>query len=296
MINTSWRHDVVDANMLRMHIVRAGETHTSSIPLILLHGWPEFWYVWHRNIPALDERHHVIAPDLRGFGATGRSDPPPNSTQDYVADIVALMDTLGLERVGLVGHDIGAQIAQGVALSIPERIAALFFFDCPYPGIGTRWRDTSSIPEIWYQSLHQLPWAADLIASSRENANRYFGHFLSHWAGTPDAFSGDLDQFIDALTHGDNVAGGFDWYRVVHDTRIAQMRDGPQPRQSIGQPAFCLWGGRDPVIRSEWRDGLDEYFSNITVEVAPHCGHFPFYEDAALANKRMLKFFAEVGS
>src|SRR6516164_10572820 len=113
----------------------------SGPPLVLLHGWPEFCRSWKKNITALAARFDVIAPDLRGFGDTRRKDgkPAEKTTAGLLsADLTAFLDALGLSRVGIVSHDVGAYVAQTFARFSPDRVAALFFFNCPYPGVGSR--------------------------------------------------------------------------------------------------------------------------------------------------------------
>lgn len=152
----SWNHGYAEANGIRIHYVREG----SGTPLVLLHGWPEFWYVWRKNIGALAESFDVIAPDLRGFGESekpGLPEPPGKLLDELVEDLRGLAGALGIGRFGLVSHDVGSFVAQRFAARYPERILGLFFFNCLYPGIGRRWLEPESVAEIWYQSLHQQP-------------------------------------------------------------------------------------------------------------------------------------------
>lgn len=135
----------IEAGGLDIHYLRAGR----GRPLVLLHGWPEFSGVWEPMMARLASEFDVIAPDLRGFGDTQKPDAGPSeavSADLLAADLLALLDGLGLEGpVGLVSHDVGASVAQSLGRSHPERISGLFFFNCPYPGIGTRWaRRTTS--------------------------------------------------------------------------------------------------------------------------------------------------------
>ena len=170
-----------EANGIGIHYVR----HGSGFPLVLLHGWPEFWYTWRKNIPVLAGEFDVVAPDLRGFGDTdkpGLPDPRKKLLGDFVEDLRALADALGFEKFGVVSHDVGAYVAQGFARKYPERLSGLFFFDCPYPGIGRRWASPDSINEIWYQTFNQQPWAVSLVGENRKTCEVYIRHFLDHWS------------------------------------------------------------------------------------------------------------------
>lgn len=162
MNGPAWNHRRLEANGIGIHYVR----HGVGPPLMVLHGWPEFWYTWRKNIPVLAGEFDVVAPDLRGFGDTdkpGLPDPPKMLLGNLVEDLRTFADSLGFERFGVVSHDVGAYVAQGFARKYPERLSGLFFFDCPYPGIGRRWADADTINEIWYQTFNQQPWAASLV-------------------------------------------------------------------------------------------------------------------------------------
>ena len=183
-------------------------------PLIFLHGWPEWSAIWRKNTPVLARDFTVIAPDLRNFGDSRGAEA--RDVSHYVTDIEALADHLGLTRFGLVRHDVGGFLAQEYARRNPQRPAGLFFFDCPHFGIGPRWVQGQQVREIWYQSFHQLPLAQELVGASRESCRAYFRHFLSHWAGSPDAFDEPaLEEWVDNFLKPGNLAGGFRWYAYL---------------------------------------------------------------------------------
>lgn len=287
----TWSHEYREVNGITVHYVR----HGSGPPLVLLHGWPEFWFAWHENIPALAKHFDVIVPDLRGFGETekpGLPDPPGALLDVLVEDLGALADALGIEEFGLVSHDVGSFIAQAFARKYPERLRGLFFFNCVYPGIGRRWLQPESVKEIWYQSFNQQPWAASLVGRDRETCKIYIRHFLDHWAHGPGIFDEDLEVWVDNFTRPGNLQGGFDWYVGINDARMAVMRDGPPELPRIDVPAYFLWGERDPLLKIEWADLLGEYFSDYALEPAREAGHFVHYERPELANREIVRFFS----
>jgi len=195
----AWNHRYLQANGIQIHYVR----HGAGFPLVLLHGWPEFWRTWRKNIMPLAEHFDVVVPDLRGFGDTEKPDLPVSEgyTLDiFVEDLRGVVDALGLATFGIVSHDVGANIAQAFARKYPDRLAGLFFFNCPYPGIGRRWAQPEHLKEIWYQSFHQQPWAARLIGANRQTCELYIRHFLSHWAHNPRAFDEDIYGFSIVLS------------------------------------------------------------------------------------------------
>jgi pimeloyl-ACP methyl ester carboxylesterase len=169
-------HLTVPANGAAFHVARTGK----GPPLLLLHGWPEFWLTWEPVMARIADRYTVFAPDLRGFGD---SDKPigPFGPDQHAADMLALMDALGLSQVGVVGHDDGGALMQPMARTAPQRMAGLFFFDFVYPGIGPRMAEPVRLNNIWYQSFHQLEMAPALVARRAKAAELISDTFSKRW-------------------------------------------------------------------------------------------------------------------
>ena len=287
---SGWNRQYLDANGIRIHHVHHGE----GSPLVLLHGWPEFWYTWRKNIPVLAEEFDVVAPDLRGFGDTdkpGTPDPPNRLLGVLVEDLRGLADSLGFGRFGIVSHDVGAYVAQGFARKYPERLSGLFFFNCPYPGIGRRWAGPESINEIWYQTFNQQPWAASLVGENRKSCETYIRHFLDHWAYEPGLFDEDLDLWVDNFMQPGNLQGGFDWYVGANESRLDLIRNGPPDLPKIVTPTRVRWGEGDSVLKVGWADRLGDYFADLDFAPVENAGHFVHYERPDLANRGISDFF-----
>ncbi len=283
------------ANGVRLHYARTGVGTGDRVPLILLHGWPEYWQTWRWMMPLLADEFGLIAPDLRGFGQSDKPSfgPSRRQTADVMAaDIVALADALGLKCFGLVGHDVGAMVMQSIARAVPARVAGLMFFNCSYSGIGQRWYAPEQVSEVWYQSFQQLPWAAKLLGSSREACGLYLRHFLTHWAARSDVFDDDFGDWIDNFMRPGNLQSGFNWYLSVHETRMAIARGELPTPAPIRLPTRFLWGRHDPVLKAEWADRIPEFFSAATVEFCEDAGHFVQYEapeEAAVAVEKAFR-------
>ena len=166
-----------------LHLRRVGH----GAPLVLLHGWPEFSLTWEPVMQRLARRFDLVAPDLRGFGD---SDKPEGlfGAEDQARDVLALADALGLERFGLVGHDVGGAVLQAMARLAPERMTGLFLFGFSHRGIGGRASTPDRLGEVWYQSFHQMDLAEVLVGATRETVRAYITHFLHHWSHRKDAF------------------------------------------------------------------------------------------------------------
>lgn len=281
-----FEHRTVVANGAKLHVVQAGE----GKPLLLLHGWPEFWLTWEPVMRRLAGRYRVIAPDLRGFG---KSDKPigPFGANDHATDLVALLEQLAIEQVGVVGYDVGGAAMLPLARKAKKRISGLFFFDFVYPGIGPRMGAPDRLNEIWYQSFNQLALAPVLVGATRENCRAYFGHFLRHWAYRNDAFDDVLEQFVDNFLEPGNLEGGFAHYKAAHEGRIAMIRGVASPQSAIEVPTCVRWPEHDPLCPYAWTDRLGETFSHLDLAPFPGVGHFPHREDPDRAAEEIAGFF-----
>lgn len=267
-------HKTVDRGGAALHLAITGD----GPPVLLLHGWPEFWFTWEPVMNRLSHRLHLIAPDLRGFGD---SDKPsgPFGPDDHARDLVQILDALGITQVGVVGHDVGGAVMQSLARMVPERLTRLLFFDFVYPGIGSRMGTPDRLAEIWYQSFNQLDVATTLVGATRESCRAYIAHFLLHWSHRKNAFDDVLEIFADNFFKPGNLAGGFEHYRASHKSRIAMM-EGKAPKLPLIEiPTRVRWAEYDPLFPFAWTDRLDETFRNYDVALFPDVGHFPHRED-----------------
>ena len=269
------------ADGARIHYVRRGK----GPPVLLLHGWPGFWYDFRRIIPELADVADVVAPDLRGFGLSTKPLGPPMETagpDSHVRDLLALMDGLGIERFLVAGHDVGAVVAQELALAAPQRVAGLVLFNPPYAGIGKRRYEPEASAEFWYYNFHDLPLAPALICHSRETMRMYLAHFYDHWVGRKASVRPDeLEAIVDSFMKPGVFETAIGYYRA----RAAQRRAGSAstPPAKIQQPTRILWGDHDPVIKAVWADKLGDAFADMSFELLRGVGHFVPFEAPAEA-------------
>jgi pimeloyl-ACP methyl ester carboxylesterase len=284
------QHASVRANGASIHIVQVGQ----GAPLLLLHGWPEFWLTWEPVMVRLADRYRLIAPDLRGFGDSDKPNGPFGAV-DHAADILALLDALGIGRVGVIGHDVGGAAMQPLARKAPERIVGLFFFDFVYPGIGPRMSAPDRLNEIWYQSFNQMAMAPALVGASRQTCQMYISHFLHHWAYRKEAFDNVLSAFTDNFLKPGNLAGGFAHYRASHAARISIMKGQARVLSPIMSPTCVRWAEHDPLFPYAWTDRLGETFANLDLAPFSSVGHYPHREDPDRAATEIGAFFDRLG-
>jgi pimeloyl-ACP methyl ester carboxylesterase len=274
---------LVKANGININVAEIGD----GPPILLLHGWPEFWFTWAKIMPLLAGQFRLIAPDLRGFGGTdkipaGYSDKM--TAELHAQDLAALLDVLDLPRVGIVAHDIGALIAQHLIRAAPGRVQKFLAFDCPYPGIGRRWIEGGQLKSSWYMWFHQSKLALELVGHSRETLAIYLRYCLIGGSRNKTAFDDNFDAFVDNMMLPGNLQGGFNWY-------VSTARTMPAPLAPVAIPTRILWPESDAVFPVAWMDLLPEFFSDLRAEIFPGVGHFPHQEAPDRAAETIRDFF-----
>lgn len=283
------RHRQITVRDTTLHVAEIGD----GPPVLLLHGWPEFWMTWLPMINRLHGEYRLIAPDMRGFGDSEKSRGPRADVgaNVHADDMAALISALGLDAVGVVGHDVGAYVAQALARRHPQLVERLLFFNCPTASVAGRWVHDGHVNEVWYQSFQQLPLAEVLVGSSREACAHYLGYFLNHWCHRKEAFQPAFEAWVENFMKPGNLRGGFDWYRSQNAARIAAIDGHPTPSVKIHQPARVHWGRHDPILKSEWAAFVPDHFDQAEVSFCESAGHFVHVEAPDDAAEVFAAFF-----
>ena len=290
LLEEDWSDDYATVNGVRLHYVRAGKR--GNPPLFLIHGWPGWWYEWHLNIGPLAEKFDVIVPDMRGYAYSEKPDLPPvegYAPGVFAEDLRQLIAHLGFDKVNIATHDFGASWVQSLARRNPEVIEKLALFDPPYAGISRRWFEFPRVMEAWYQFFHQLPWAEEMVGSSRKATELYLRHFLDHWSGKKGVWTDDeIEAYVEAFSQPGAIRGGFNCYRAVYQGG----GDGQETDPLIKIPTLVLWGEKDSILPSEWADNIPEFFPNSEVKIIPEVGHFMMREDPERINSELVAWFS----
>jgi pimeloyl-ACP methyl ester carboxylesterase len=207
----------VDAGGLRQHVVLGG----SGPPLLLVHGWPENWYMWRLVMPALAKDFQVIAPDQRGIGLTDK----PQHRYDpgtLANDLVALMDALGHQRFAVVGTDTGLPISYALAVDHPDRVERVALAEVPGPpGVVPQaplFPPKQLNNKLWHIAVNRLDNLNEQLAKGREDI--YFGYEFNIQAAKKLP-ANVIDYYVDLLTNPDSLRGTFAFFREW-DTMMAQ--------------------------------------------------------------------------
>lgn len=175
--NRTFTHHTANANGVRLHYVTGGH----GEPVILLHGFASTWYMWRHVMPELAKRYTVIAPDLRGVGDSAK----PTTGYDkrtMAEDIYQLVRQLGYQRIFLVGHDIGLNVAYSYAAAHPEDVRRLVLLEGLLPGVGD-WDEMKRNPIFWHFGFHSVPNLPEALVQGRERI--YLNEFWEHGSYNP---------------------------------------------------------------------------------------------------------------
>lgn len=226
-------------NDVRLHAMEAGPP---DGPLyILLHGFPEFWYGWRKQIPALAAAgYHVIAPDQRGYNL---SDKPRDIRSYAVSELAADVLAIAAGRVfKLAGHDWGAAVAWAVALRAPQQIHRLTILNVPHPAVMMRHlrSDPGQILRSWYMFFFQLPGIP-------ESLFRLVGRRTLTETSRPGTFTPeDLDRYSESWRQPGSVTGMINWYRALMRARPPSLAD-----PIVRVPTNIVWGKQDRFLKHE---------------------------------------------
>jgi pimeloyl-ACP methyl ester carboxylesterase len=239
-------HHRVLTNGVHLHVVQCGPSDGSLV--VLLHGFPEYWYSWRHQFAALAEAgFRVWAPDQRGYNLSDK----PRRVRDYTidqlaADIIGLLDAAGHQTAAVVGHDWGAAVAWHLAAHYPSRIRRVAILNVPHPRVmgPALLRKPGQLLRSWYVLFFQLPWLPEVLARLR-------GWWLARRSlrGTsrPGTFSdADLVHYRAAWAQPRAMRSMINWYRAA--VRLPS-RLGQSGRITI--PVHIIWGERDAFLRRE---------------------------------------------
>jgi pimeloyl-ACP methyl ester carboxylesterase len=321
---TGVQHRMVETNGVGMHIAEQG-----AGPLVVLcHGFPESWYSWRHQLPALaDAGFHAVAPDMRGYGQTDRPEDIDRYTLLHlVGDMVGLLDALGAESAVIAGHDWGAPVAWHAGLLRPDRFRAVIGLSVPFTPRRPV-RPTTVMPQtedaLFYQLYFQTPGVAEaelernirlsirsLLYSGSGDAPRRGanaggrdpvgmvprqGGFLSRMVNPaslpPWITEGDVDFFAGEFTRT-GFRGGLNWYRNI-DRNWELLA--PFAGSLVTVPALYIAGDRDLVVAFR---GMDQLIANLSRFVPqlrrtlmlPGCGHWTQQERPSEVNAAMVDF------
>lgn len=273
-------------NGITMHYVTMGPR--DGKPVLLLHGFPEFWYSWRYQMPALAELgYFLIVPDQRGYNLTDKT--PPYDVETLMEDIVALLDHLEVDTCPLVGHDWGGVLAWSLASYYPDRFERVVVMNAPHPNAYLdALKSSTQLFKSWYIYLFQVPKLPEWLLSRRNcRALRRI------YAQVPETYMNEEDaqHYVDAMLQPGALSAALGWYRAIP----AQTRKhgGSLPNPIIQQPTLVIWGENDPALGKACNRTLAKYVPNLELHYLPDATHWVQMDHPDEVNAHLKRFLSQ---
>ncbi|GGN92706.1 alpha/beta fold hydrolase [Haloarcula pellucida] len=290
-----WSHTTVETNGVELHAVIAGPADGELV--VLLHGFPEFWYAWRHQIPALAAAgYRVVAPDMRGYN---HSEKPGGvaayDIDELVSDVVGLVRAFGRESAHVVGHDWGGVVAWQTAIDRPSVVDRLGVLNAPHPTAYERLlrRSPAQLRKSWYALYVQLPWLPECSLAWDDYA--LLDHALGEGTVHPDAFTRtDIRRYKTALAQPGARTAALNYYRALfrRNARRTLTRGGVGD-QPVRVPTLLVWGEQDDALDVRLSEGLEEWVSDLRVERLPDASHWVQFDAPDRVTEELL---AHLGS
>jgi pimeloyl-ACP methyl ester carboxylesterase len=281
--NMTFSHHMATINGIQMHYVIGGH----GEPVVLLHGWPETWYSWHRVMPDLAKNYTVIVPDLRGLGDSSK----PSTGYDgktLAEDIHQLVTQLGFKTISLVGHDIGTQVAYSYAAAHPTEVKRLAVMELTIPGFVPAGR----MP-LWWVIFHQTPDVPEALVQGKEMM--YLSWFFHNLPFNPAAITqADINEYVSRYSAPGGMHAGFEHYRAFPQDAIQNQN---YSKTKLTMPVLALGGGYIPTFGGNITMptviyGMKLLAQNVTGITVPNSGHYIPEEQPDVVVKLLNNFFS----
>ncbi|HLO88306.1 MAG TPA: alpha/beta hydrolase [Nostocaceae cyanobacterium] len=274
-------HGYIDTNGIQLHYVTQGDGRL----MLMLHGFPEFWYSWRYQIPEFATDFKVVALDLRGYN---ESDKPKAQSayvmSEFIQDVEGVIKGLGYDTCILVGHDWGGAIAWNFAYAHPDMVEKLIILNLPHPAKFAQGLQTpQQLLRSYYILLFQLPLLPELLLQAADYS--LIANAIKGTASNKSAFSSaDLDAYKEAAAKSGALTAMLNYYRNFSQQSI--NTDWPV----LEVPTLMIWGEQDTALGKELTYGTQEYVRDFQLKYIPNSGHWVQQEQPELVNQYIRDF------
>ncbi len=280
-------HVYLPTNGVRLHVVQNGSRYGALV--ILLHGFPEFWYGWRRQIqPLADAGFRVWAPDQRGYNL---SDKPLGTTayrlDELALDVLGLINAAGVDRCYLVGHDWGGAVAWWLAMRYPERVSKLAILNMPHPVVMLRslTRNLAQLRRSWYVFFFQVPFLAEALL---RNDDWERVELMLYAGSKPGSFTPqDLELYRQAWWRKGAFTSMLNWYRAALQVPPPMTGD-----TRIHMPVLLQWGGQDIALGRELVQPSLDLCDRGSLVFYEDASHWVQLDEADSVNQHLIEFFS----
>ena len=271
----------IETNGIKLHTIIAG----SGEPLILLHGFPDFWYGWKNVILGLKDKFKLIVPDMRGYNLSDKPDGIENyKLEILIEDIKGLSEQLKLGKFNLAGHDWGGMVSWTLAEKYPEILKKLIILNAPHPKIYRKLVTTDD---------SQKKASSYIVRFYKEGENflyeKNFEALQLSVFGTAkkkNAFSDfDKEKYLEAWSQPGALAGGVNYYKA--NRRYEQWSG------IINVPTLVIFGMKDIFVLPKVLVGLEVFVKDLKIVRIENASHWLMHDDPELVNSAIQKFIKE---
>lgn len=280
-------HRDIKTNGVTLHVVEAGDENAPLI--ILLHGFPEFWYGWRRQIGALvNAGFRVLAPDQRGYNLSDKPTDVAQYSLDRLSDdVIGLIDATGREQAFVVGHDWGAAVAWWTAMRYPSRVARLAILNVSHPSIMVKnvRANPAQMLKSWYIGFFQVPFLPELLLTAGDAQN---GIAMLQKTSNPGSFTdADVPFYVQAWKQPGAMRSMINWYRAA----VQRPSEVPADRR-IHMPTLILWGKNDAALTPEMAEQSLNYCDDGRLVMYDDASHWVQHDKPAEVNAQLINFFS----
>ncbi|GAQ83314.1 alpha/beta-Hydrolases superfamily protein [Klebsormidium nitens] len=282
-------HHYLENKGVKIHYVETGKP--PGQPVLLLHGWPEFWFSWAFQLKALaDAGFHVIAMDLRGYNFSDKPQKVEEYGADYImSDVREVVQALGAGKpVHVVAHDWGGLVAWMFTETYPELVIKLIQLNIPHPtvfGKALRGGNLRQIFRSWYMFLFGYPWLPEWLLSFNN-----YSWLKAVFKGTKVQTADFTKRHVDAQALPGALTGGLNYYRALSKGLWTR------PRKEIRQPVKVIWGEDDTAMGKELAEPPKNRVPNQEVVFIPKASHWVYWDEPERVSEEILKFLTPTAS
>lgn len=285
-IQHNWKQGLITANNVQLHYITEGE----GPLMVMLHGFPEFWYSWRYQITEFAQDYKVVAPDLRGYNDSEKpKEQSAYAMSELVQDVKSLIEGFGYETCVLVGHDWGGAIAWQFAYAYPQMLEKLIIMNLPHPAEFSKGLKTpQQLLKSWYIFFFQLPLLPEWLFSWNDYSA--IASAFQEMAVDKIAFTQqDLEIFKDAAAKRGALTAMINYYRQAF-SEIFQLSDREWGILEI--PTLLIWGEQDAALGKELTYNTDRYVKDLQIRYISNCSHWVQQEQPQLVNTYMRTFLS----
>ena len=282
VLEGSWQHAYITINGVKLHYVTQGEGDL----MLMLHGFPEFWYSWRHQIPEFAKNYKVVALDLRGYNDSDKpADKSAYVMDEFIRDVEGVIKGLGYDKCILVGHDWGGAIAWNFAYAHPEMVERLIILNLPHPAkFAEGMRNPQQLLRSSYMFFFQIPWLPEFLIQSSDYQpieTAIKGMAVNKSAITKE----DLEAYKDAAAKRGAMTATLNYYRNIFQQRMTS-----QDWSVLEVPTLMIWGEKDTALGKELTYGTEAYVRDFKIKYIPDCSHWVQQEKPELVNQYMREF------